>query len=134
MTFDLGVWHSDRALDDAAAAAVYLAICEGTPIAGDGALSSSPRVAAFMAALAERYPDLDSIPEEAVDDSPWSSGFEYSDSHSIFNIRWSRAESMLAEISALATEHSLVLYDPQEGRVHNPPHLSRRPQWRFWRR
>jgi hypothetical protein len=134
MTFDLGVWHADRALDDATADEVYLAICEGAELPNDGSLSASPRVAAFMAALGARYPDLDSLPDGAVDDSPWSSGFEYTAAHSIFNIRWSRAEAMLAEMRALAAEHELVVYDPQESRVYNPPQLVPRRRWQFWRR
>jgi hypothetical protein len=133
MTFDLGIWNAKRALDAATADAVYQAVCEGGA-APAGALEASPRMAAFMAALAARYPGLDSLPEAAIDESPWSSGFEYSDAHAIFNIRWSRAEPMLAELREPAGSHQLVLYDPQENRVYNPPHLEPPSRWQFWRR
>ena len=133
MSFDLGVWNADRALDAADADTVYQAICEGGEVP-ELALNPSPRVAAFMSALAARYPDLDSLPDEAVDASPWSSGFEHSQSHAIFNIRWSRAEQMLREMRDLATTHQLVLYDPQEGVVYNPPRLQPPQWWQFWRR
>jgi len=41
---------------------------------------------------------------------------------------------MLAEIRTLAAAHGLVLYDPQDERVHNPPNLASIPKWQFWRR
>jgi hypothetical protein len=87
-----------------------------------------------MAALAERYPNLDSLSDDAVDASPWVSGFEWSETHALFNIRWSHAEQMLHEIRALASAHRLVLYDPQESTVYNPEHLEPARRWQFWRR
>src|SRR3982751_1809210 len=119
MSFDLAAWHSERALDASTADAVYQAICAGSPMPMDDVVTPSPRVSRFLAALGARYPDLDALPEEQVDDSPWSSGFEYTDAHAIFNIRWPRAEQMLAEMRELATAHGLVLYDPQDGTVYD---------------
>jgi hypothetical protein len=87
-----------------------------------------------MAALVARHPDLDSLPDDAVDDSPWSSSFEYSDSHALFNIRWSRADEMLREMRDLATAYELVLYDPQASVVYNPAQPEPPRRWQFWRR
>ena len=134
MSFDLAVWHAERSLDDRTAHRIYQAICEGDELPVDGSLTANLRIDDFMRALGGLYPNLDAVPEEAVDDSPWASGFAASDSHSLFNIRWSSASTMLAEMITLAAQYGLVLYDPQEGRVHNPPHLSARPTWMFWRR
>jgi hypothetical protein len=134
MSFDLGVWHTDRALDATAADDVYQALCEGEPTPSDGSLTPSPRVREFLAALGARHPDLDSLPDDAVDASPWSSGFEYSEAHAIFNIRWSYAAQMLTEIRELAAAFRLLVYDPQAEKVYNPPHLARPPRWQFWRR
>lgn len=135
MSFDLAVWYSPRALDPAAADAVYQALAEGVnpprgaPIAGD------PRVAAFRAALASRYPDLDAVPEAELDGSPWACGPEGSDRYVIMNLRWSAEDAVLHVIAGLAAEHGLVLYDPQGPEVHLPPGLSpAQPRWQFWRR
>jgi hypothetical protein len=134
MSFDLGVWHSQRALDAATAEKAYIAICEGEAPPAEAAITASPSIANFLAELSERFPDLDSLPEDAVGDSPWSSGFEHSDSCAIFNVQWPRAGELLETMRSLAAKHGLVLYDPQESEVHNPPHLAPRRPWQFWRR
>lgn len=135
MSFDLGVWHSPRPLEAAEAADVYLALAEGTDPRTIAAVSASPAVSRFLAALAERYPDLDDLPDDRVDDSPWSSGFEKSDCHVLLSVRWSAPDAVIRLISDLASEHELVLYDPQGEQVQIPPALRRRPpKWRFWRR
>lgn len=100
----------------------------------DGSIAPSARVAAFMLELRARYPDFDSLSEEECEASPWASGFEYSDQHATFNVQWSAAKKLLGELRALATEHELVLYDPQEEKVYNPPSLRTVPAWQFWRR
>ena len=134
MSFDLGVWHATRALNAEAADAVYQALCEGATLPEDGSIATSLRVAAFMAELGSRFPDLDSLPDDDVAASPWASGFENSDQYAIFNIRWSAAKTMLPAIRALAMKHELVLYDPQDESVYNPPSLQSIPAWQFWRR
>lgn len=134
MSFDLAVWHSTYALSGEAAGAVYQAVCEGTDLPRDGSIAPSSRITAFIAELDSRFPDLDSLSDAEVDASPWASGFEYSDQHATFNIRWSAAKAMLAEFRALAARHELVLYDPQEEVAYNPPSLKSVPAWQFWRR
>ena len=134
MSFDLGVWHSTRVLSADAADAVYQAVCEGADLPRDGSIAPSARVASFIAELNARFPDLDSLNDADVDASPWASGIENSDQHAIFNIWWSAAKRMLAELQSLAANHELVLYDPQAEIVYNPPSLHSFPAWQFWRR
>ena len=97
----------------------------------------SPRLAAFVADLEQRYPGLDDEP----DDSPWASwplaaGGSMLDAHCCgFNIVWSRAEQMSAEMRTLSAAHGLTLYDPQDDIVIRPnDSASPPPKRRWWRR
>ena len=136
MSFDLAVWHGTRALSTEEAAGIHEALCEGRALPSAAGVTASPSVDAFLAALHARYPNLDSLPEDAVDASPWASGFEASDHHVLLNFRWgSASDEAVAAAVDLARSHGLVLFDPQGPQVHLPPAL--RPaasRWQFWRR
>jgi len=142
MSFDLGLWYSPRALGDDQADRVYQALAEGSEVPADAPIAPSPAVAAFLADLGARYPDLDTLADDEVDDSPWASGFESSDRHVLLNIRWHSSDEVLTAITELAAAHGLVLYDPQGETVHLPPALEPPPAppppprkgWQFWRR
>lgn len=134
MSFDLAAWYSEQVLDAAAATAIYHALCEGRGFHPPGAEAGVPQFGRFKAAVEDRFPHLDSLPDEAVDASPWSGGPDWSDRAAVFTIRWSRSREMLDLLSRLAAEHDLVLYDPQAEAVHHPPRLSAAPWWQFWRR
>lgn len=130
MSFDLAVFSCRPELDSEAASELYGALCEGADPEARTELVPSPRVAAFMAELSARYPDLDTLPESELDDSPWSSGFDKSEYHAIFNIRWSAAEATSALLIELAHRHGLAVFDPQDEAIHHPP---RPAWWKFWR-
>jgi len=134
MSFDLGVWYSRRPLSNGEAAEIYGALAEGTDLPTDAAVEPSPVVAAFLTALDARYPNLDALPEDQVDESPWASGFESSERHVLLNLRWGASDDVVLWIVRLAAEHGLVLFDPQGDEVHLPPTMpKRRSGWRFWR-
>ncbi|WP_020577895.1 hypothetical protein [Actinopolymorpha alba] len=117
MSFDLYVWGLPQPVT------VKLAeqICE--QLAHDHAVvvAADPRVEAFYQAVTERFPALEGLTDEALDDSPWCMSPGLSPSHLIMNIRWSCAQEVARWIIPLAAEHGLVCFDPQSGRVHNPP-------------
>jgi hypothetical protein len=75
----------------------------------------TPAIAAFVAALLARWPDID------VDESsPWSASPLIGDaSGSTFytGVVWSRADEVGELIAATAREHGLVCYDPQSERL-----------------
>lgn len=94
----------------------------------------SPRLAAFVADLEHRYPGLDDEP----DDSPWASwplsANSMVDGHCCgFNIVWSRAEQMSAEMRALSATHGLTLYDPQDDVVVRTGDTTQAKR-RWWKR
>ncbi len=80
----------------------------------------TPRLAEFVADLERRYPGLDDEP----DNSPWASwplAQAMVDGRCCgFNITWSHAERMSAEMRTLSGQHGLTLYDPQESLLLRP--------------
>ncbi|MGW4030583.1 hypothetical protein ACWEFL_14880 [Streptomyces sp. NPDC004838] len=113
MSYDLAVWEGERPADDAAAAQCFNDLYD-TYIDADGAdVPPTEQIAAYVAALLERWPDL----TEDVDDiSPWSSGpliGEASGPLIYFPIRWSMAEEAAVHAAAVAASMGLNCFDPQ---------------------
>ena len=122
MSFDLGVWYSDKALTAEQARQLYVKLCEGTP-ALEG---ESPAVAAFYDELTKKWPEIDSIPEEKIDDHdycPWSCAIDRSGMHVITSCVRSKAQDVGEFVQRLAAKHGLLLYDPQEDVVILPATL-----------
>jgi len=126
VSYDLAVWEGDRPADDAAAAAEFRALYARFVEPGE-TVEPTARIAAYVAALLDRYPDIDS---EAGDDSPWSSApllGEASGPLLYFPMVWSRCDEVSAWAAELAGQHGLNCYDPQLDRLRTP---WSRP-WRF---
>ena len=68
MSYDLAVWEGDRPADDAAARQEYRHLYDRY-IGSSDLQPPTPRIAAYVRALLDRYPDINS---EAGDDSPWA--------------------------------------------------------------
>lgn len=113
MSFDLAVWEGERPASDAEAAATYARIMDALETADPE--PPTPRIAAFVDALLERWPDID------VDESsPWAGSPLMQDaSGSTFytGVVWSRADEAGAVIAATARAHGLVCFDPQSERL-----------------
>jgi fido (protein-threonine AMPylation protein) len=74
MSFDLAVWHSDGALTDKEAADIYVRPCKNWPFL-EGENSA---VRAFYSALTKRWPEIDTVPDDKIDYSPWSYALDHS--------------------------------------------------------
>jgi len=70
MSYDLAVWEGDRPADDVSAASEVERLYDRY-IASEDRAEPTARIAAYVAALLERYPDIGT---EAGADSPWSTG------------------------------------------------------------
>jgi hypothetical protein len=81
------------------------------------------RVYAFYSRLIGLYPEVETLSEEELDDSPWACSIEVSGSHVIMAILPEQSEKVVPQILALAEENGLVCFDPQAGQVYLPPHL-----------
>jgi hypothetical protein len=126
MSYDLAVWEGDRPADDVAAAAEFQRLYDRY-IESDDLAQPTARVAAYVAALLDRYPDIGT---DAGEESPWSTGPLMSEARGplvYFPMVWSRCDEVSAWAAKLAEEHELNCYDPQWDQLRTPP----RESWRF---
>ena len=126
MSYDLAVWDGERPANDKAAAAEFQRLYHRY-IEPAEQFEPTPRIAAYVQALLDRYPDIDT---DAGDDSPWSTAPLLSEACGplvYFPMVWSRCDEVSAWAAQLAAEHGLNCYDPQLDQLRTP---SGRP-WRF---
>jgi hypothetical protein len=121
MTYDLAVWEGERPVDDEAGTKYYMEhvaanlwnyeesdILDAPP---------TPRIKAYVEALLERWPELDT---DEGDNSPWSTAPLIGEAWGpfiYFAMVWSMAEEASAFAADLAQQHGLVCYDPQLERL-----------------
>jgi len=124
--FYLGAWHSKSAISDKDAAKQYAALLEGKEVSQ----SWDAAVYRFLTQLTELYPDIETLNEDKVDDSPWACSLEVSGAHVIMALRLDRYGSVFPAIMQLASHHGLVCFDPQNFKVHLPENLRSQPNCR----
>jgi hypothetical protein len=134
MSCDFGVWFPHKRLSNKEAGALYARLCEGDT----SEVVPHPAVDAFYTELTARHPEIETIPEERLDDHdycPWSAALDRSPAHVIMPCVWSRADYVTRLVRELARKHGLAVYDPQSDRITYPDDAaasSRKPRW--WRR
>ena len=70
--FYLGAWRSKRSISDIDASKQYAALLEGKEVSQ----SWDAAVHRFLTQLTELYPDIEMLPEDKADDSPWACSLE----------------------------------------------------------
>ena len=70
------------------------------------------KVYAFYSRLISLYPEVETLPEDELDDSPWACSMEVSGSHVIMAIVPEQSEKVVPQVLALAEENGLVCFDP----------------------
>ncbi|MFF5977135.1 hypothetical protein ACFY7C_37180 [Streptomyces sp. NPDC012769] len=116
MSYDLAVWEGARPADDKSARRSFGDLYDRYL---DGEVNEPPseRIAAYVAALLERWCDITEDEDEA---SPWSVG-PLIDSASgpliYFGLAWERAEEASAYAVAVAQSMGLVCFDVQQDRL-----------------
>lgn len=89
--------------------------------AGDeAAFESSPKLTAFYEDLLRKYPALEDLPDDKVDDSAWAMTPDESERLIALNFAWPEAERAAKEVPKLTRKHGLVLMDPQSGQIDRP--------------
>jgi hypothetical protein len=115
MTYDLAVWEGERPADKTAVQ-VFTDLYTRY-IDGDVDDPPTERIAAYVAALLERWVDMT---EDEEDTSPWSTGPLIDEAGGpliYFAMRWSMAEDASASAATLADSMGLVCFDPQQDRL-----------------
>lgn len=114
MSFDLAVVAAEPDADESAARQLIERCYDGRPHV-EGELDA--RIVAFYEELRAIYPDH--APYE--EDAPWACApLDTGIDHVFMNIRHSADMAVIDAIQRLATEHGLVLYDPQGDAIYLP--------------
>lgn len=119
MSFDLGVWraHDHQTADEARF--LYARLCEGKT----DKIEAHSAVDAFYQDLIARHPEIDTVPDELIDDidyCPWSCAHDHSAGHVILSCVWDKADYVSELVHRLAKKHGLVVYDPQTTSITYP--------------
>jgi hypothetical protein len=125
MSFDLAVWHGNTALSVEEAGDLYRRLCnqEWAPA------EWHPGVDAFYIELCSRYPEIDMLADDEVDNCPWSCGHDRSGQHVIMCLTYgNQLRDAALFITRLAAKHGLICFDPQEPVVYLPPGLKLKPK------
>src|SRR5712664_3076942 len=91
MSCDFGVWFPHRRLSNREAGELYVCLCE-SDISG---VQPHPAVDAFYAELTAKHPEIDTVPEDRIDDHdycPWSCALDRSPAHVIMTCVWPKAD------------------------------------------
>ncbi|MYW20454.1 hypothetical protein GT039_34040 [Streptomyces sp. SID2955] len=115
MRYDLAVWEGERPADDETAVQIFSDLYDR--YIDDEEECLSERIAAYVAALLERWYDLT---DDEEDTSPWSTGpliGEASGPLIYFPMRWSMGEEASAYAAAVAESMVLVCFDVQQNRL-----------------
>src|SRR6185437_9883545 len=107
MSYDMAVWNTSRRLTDAEAGTLYGQLCDSVV---DG-VTPHPAIEAFYSELTAKHPEIDTVPDERIDDTdycPWSIAFDRSPGHLIMGCVWSKAEYVDGFVRELARKHGLA--------------------------
>lgn len=121
MSYDLAIWHGTRDLSSEEAELEFANLCQ----ADATLVHPNARLEAFVNQLTKKYPKLDDLPEDRLDESPWTSGFDTLENFCHLPIAWSRIEEVVPYTIKLALQHGLTCLDPQSGRVYQPKGLKK---------
>lgn len=136
MSFDLGVWYPSKHLTDSEPGDMYVRLCESEV----DIVEPHASIDAFYADLTAKHPEIDTIPDDRIDDNdycPWSCALDRSPGHVIMPCVWSKADYVHSLVHQLAEHHGLAVYDPQSERITYPKafaaaKVAKRPWWRPW--
>jgi hypothetical protein len=125
VSYDLAVWHEPAGIAADQATHKYAQLINEE--SGAETDPMHPQVAAFYRRLTARYPELDRLPIDEVDRSPWSTRLAVTSTAVVMSMVWSCADEVGPHVRSLADQHGLVVFDPQNESVHHPNAMRTRP-------
>ena len=126
MSCDYAVWDTSIGADPKR----YAELCE-QQLKPTG---ESPAVNAFYSELTGRWPEIDDVPGDKIDDHdfcPWSIAMDRSGMHVVMCCIWPKADEVGKFVERLAEKHGLVFYDPQSDRINAPGQRGKIKGWFF---
>jgi hypothetical protein len=118
MSFSLTVWYAPQPLSKETAAEIDHELREDrievVPV--------HENIDAFYKDLIARYPEIDTIPEDRVDDKDYcpSGALSKTHRHVSMSCVFSQAQNVIRFVYKLTCLHGLVLYDPQSETLYPP--------------
>jgi hypothetical protein len=120
MSYDISVWSIPRVLSRRDAIRAWSDLCDNGTFE---LFEDSPNIGGFQCELEEKYPQIDSLPDEKIEESPWSCGFEPEGPALTLSCVWSRAEEIAGFVFDLAMKHNLAVFDFTSELIYMPPNL-----------
>ena len=117
MSYDLYLWRSPQPVT----AQQAMTICQKLAEDHDDAVIPHEAVSAFHQDLIARFPKLESLGDDEIDDSPWNMSPSATPGRVILVIGLSHVAQVSPTVQELAGRHGLVYFDPQSRVVHHPP-------------
>jgi hypothetical protein len=119
LSFDLAAFSGTRPLTRERVVDAYVRLSDD-PDGWKVLLEADPAVEAFVAEISARWPQIDDVPNDEVDDCPWNVAFDQSTAHVSSAIAFSRADEVAPVYIDAAVRHGLYVYDPQDDKVYAP--------------
>jgi hypothetical protein len=119
VSYDLAVWEGDQPTDDVVAMAEFQRLYDRY-MGSAAPTEPTPRIAAYVAALLARFPDIGT---EGGEDSPWATAPLMGEARGplvYFPMVWSCCVKASAWAARLADEHGLHCFDPQWKKLRTP--------------
>lgn len=134
MSHDLGffTYKSEATTEDIRK--VYLDSSDGKEVFWP----SSSEIIAFKKSLIEKYPSINSLENDELDENSWSCEFDQGDGYIIVSMVFSKSEEVTDYILTLLKEHQLIVYDPQDDKAYLgndllPESKAFKKWWQFWK-
>ena len=134
MSHDLGLFSIKQGATTSEVRAAYLSCKEGKEVSWP----STSDFSSFILLLKQKYPNLNSLSNDQVDESPWSSGFIEGQGYIIVSIAFSRASEVGNFIWSLLENNELIVFDPQVDKAYLGANelleiKEQKMWWQFWK-
>ena len=119
MRMEIDVFFTETPLTDGDALQRYLAHRGGR----DPGRPNNPGLglAAFVSDLTDRYPRLESLPDEERTESPWADDFDIREEQVLIAVGGTHCADAVEFILELAEKHGLVCFDPKTRSILTAP-------------
>lgn len=121
MSYDISVWSLPRVFSREDAIDVWNDICTGKNTFEE--LQNSNKLEAFQSELELKHPQIDSLPDNKIDQSPWSCAFDREGPTLTLSCAWSRAKEISHLVYDLAMKHQLAVFDFHTELIYMPASL-----------
>jgi hypothetical protein len=125
MNYKMGIWFGEKVITEQEASELFNKLYREDSLPKE----QHVEIFSFYNELGDRYPELEMLPEDEIEASPWACGHDRSGSHVIVSIMANRVNELALFIRTLARGHGLICFDAQTGLVYLPVQLQHEDTW-----